>query len=269
MKQEIEERERVENTLKESEAMMRIILDSSPDAITVTDTEANIIDCNQTNLDMLDYASKKEIIGRSAFDLISKKQHARAKTNLKRTLERGAVKNIEYIIVKKDGKEFPGEISASIVHDAEGKLAGFVAITKDITVRKEAENALRQSEKELRAQKVALEQKNIATNVNLVLSPILERLRRNSSYANHVAYLDHHMKNLTSSYGRKITEKSLNLSPREVEISDMIKAGLKSKDISRLLNISRQTVEKHRKNIRRKLGIVNKPINLTSYLREL
>jgi len=81
--------------------------------------------------------------------------------------------------------------------------------------------------------------------------------------------LQYHLEELTSSFGRKITEKSVRLTPREIEICNMVKGGLASKEISNLLNISCQTVEKHRKNIRHKLGISNKDINLTSFLQKL
>ncbi len=57
--------------------------------------------------------------------------------------------------------------------------------------------------------------------------------------------------------------------PREIEICNMVKAGLRSKEISSLLNVSPQTVEKHRKNIRRKLKLTNKSTNLASFLHRL
>jgi len=80
--------------------------------------------------------------------------------------------------------------------------------------------------------------------------------------------IKYHLGKLTSSFGSKITKKSFNLTPREIEVSNLVKGGLTSKDISNLLNISYRTIEKHRRNIRQKLGISNKRINLTSFLRE-
>jgi len=238
---------------------------------------------------MLDYESKDELLGKSAFDLIIEKDQDRALKNLERTMEAGIVKNIEYMHVKKDGIEFPAEMSASIVQDASGKLAGFVAITKDISVRKKAEEALIMSEAELRKQKLALEDKNIAlreiiaqieiekrkiredidTNVEVVLAPILDTLRSNEANHIYVNLLQHHLNGLTSSFGNKISDKNVNLTPREIEICNMIKGAMTSKDISKMLNISCQTVERHRKNIRHKLGIVNRRVNLTSYLRKM
>jgi len=157
-----------------------------------------------------------------------------------------------------------------------------------IAERMNAEKALLESEAKLQKQKSALEQKNIAlgeviaqievekrrikddieTNVNIVVSPILEKLKKEKASAKYVYMLKYHLGRLTSSFGSKITKKSLRLTPREIEVCNLVKGGLTSKDISNLLNISYRTIEKHRKNIRQKLGISNKRINLTSFLRE-
>ena len=81
--------------------------------------------------------------------------------------------------------------------------------------------------------------------------------------------LRHHLTELVTSFGRKITEKELRLTPREVEICSLIKSGLDSKEIADVLSISRQTVFKHRDRIRRKLKLDNSGINLTTYLQSL
>jgi len=133
-------------TLKLEDEILRSILASSPDAITVSDLNGNIVECNQATLDLHGYSSKTEVIGKNALDLIAKKDYSRALENLKKTLAQGSVKNIEYTFVAKDGREFPAELSASVVRDSSGKPINFVAITKDITERKGMEEALRESE---------------------------------------------------------------------------------------------------------------------------
>jgi len=285
------ERKVEERTAELTKAMekLRSILDSSPDSVTVTDADAIIVDCNQATLDNLGYANKEELVGKSALETIAEKDHDRAMKNLNITAEKGAVHNIEYEIVRKDGRKFPANISASVIKDAFGEMRGFVAIAKDITERKLAERALRDSEAKLIEQKLALEQKNIAlreiiaqieiekrkikddieTNASTVLSPILEKLRGDKSTQKYIELLRHHIEKLTSSFGGKLRDASVNLTSREIEICNMIKGGLSNKDISHLLNISHQTVEGHRKNIRKKLGLTNKQINLTAYLRGL
>ena len=69
--------------------------------------------------------------------------------NLKKTLEQGPVRNIEYTFLTKDGHKFSAELSASVVKDTSGNPIGFVAITKDITERKRMEEELQRYSKHL------------------------------------------------------------------------------------------------------------------------
>ena len=166
---------------------------------------------------------------------------------------------------------------------------GAVITSQDITERKEVAESLKASQSELQKQKLALEQKTIAlkevigeieeekniirdditTHVNEVLLPILERLKLKETSNKYIDLLRHHLEKLISSFGRKITTKSVNLTPREIQICTMVESGLTNKEISMLLSISCHTVEKHRNNIRNKFGITNKNINLSSFLQQL
>ena len=142
---DITERKRVEEVLRQSEAKLRSILESSPNAITVSDLNGNIVDCNQLTVEMHGYPAREELFGIPAIALIAEKDHEKASKNLEETLTQGEVNNIEYTFKRKDGGEFPGEISASVIRDSSGNPAGFVAISRDITKRKQAEKELRQA----------------------------------------------------------------------------------------------------------------------------
>jgi len=144
------ERKQAEEALGESEEKLQNILSSSPSAITVTDLKGNIIECNQVTLDMHGFSVKEELIGKSAFDLIAPKDRQGAAANLKKTLDQGSVKNLEYTFLTKDGRQFPGGLSASVVRDSSGKPTFFVAITRDITERKRAESLIREQNKRLK-----------------------------------------------------------------------------------------------------------------------
>jgi DNA-binding NarL/FixJ family response regulator len=109
----------------------------------------------------------------------------------------------------------------------------------------------------------------VVSNVNTLLVPVLERMRRQKTYSRkYIDLVEQNLKGLASGFGLKISQESLRLSPREVEICNMIKSGFKTKEISGSLNISQQTVDRHRNNIRKKLGIVKKEINLVSFLQK-
>ena len=190
-----------------------------------------------------------------------------------------------YGILEKRVKERTTELTTSIKK-----------MKEEIRERRKAEKELRKSEEKLRRsqaklkkQALALEQKNIAlreiiaqieiekrkikedvsSNVDTVFAPIIDGLKRENASPEYIKLLEHHLEGLASSFGSRVKEDRTNLTPREIEICSLIRGGLTSKDISRLINISSQTVERHRKNIRRKFGLSNRKINLTSFLREL
>lgn len=140
--EDITERKLSEEALKESEEKCRKILSSSPDAITVTDLDGKIVECNQATLDIHGFSMKEELIARNAFELIASKDHERASENLKKTLEQGYIGNLEYTFLTKDGREFPAELSVSLIRDTIGNPMLFVGITKDITQRKVTEEEL-------------------------------------------------------------------------------------------------------------------------------
>lgn len=136
------EKHRAEEALTESEEMLRKVFTASPVGITVTDLDGNIIECNKAMLDVHGYSSKDEVIGRSVFTLIAKRDIDRVKEDMKKTSKQGSVENIEYTFLNKDDLEFSVEFYASVIRDVAGNPTAFVTITKDITERKEAEYEL-------------------------------------------------------------------------------------------------------------------------------
>ena len=109
---------------------------------------------------------------------------------------------------------------------------------------------------------------NVVANVENLLMPILQKLELKGDSYHYVQLLKNNLKELTSSFGAKLSVKNSNLTPKEIEICNMIRNGITNKEISTLLNISQRTTEKHRTNIRRKLS-VNKDHNLLTFLRTL
>jgi DNA-binding CsgD family transcriptional regulator len=106
-------------------------------------------------------------------------------------------------------------------------------------------------------------------NVERIIYPLLERLNSENGATTYINLIRNQLENITSSYGKNITKMNYKLTPREIELCNMIKSGLSSKDISKVSNISIKTVDKHRRNIRQKLDISNRKVNLTSLLRDL
>ncbi|HVO36951.1 MAG TPA: PAS domain S-box protein [Candidatus Acidoferrum sp.] len=147
---DITERRRAEEALRESEEKLRRTLESSPDAIILTDLEGNVIDCNQAALDMYGFSKREEVIGKAGLQFISARDYEKAMESMKTILEKGSARNIEYTLSSKDGKEFLADVSASVIRDASGEPKYLVAITRDITQRKQMEEALKESEEKHR-----------------------------------------------------------------------------------------------------------------------
>jgi len=146
---DISDRRAAETALQQSKAKLESIFESSPDAITVTDLDLRIEDCNPAMLRMFALPSKDRILGTSTFDFIARQDHERARETVAQVQHDGSVQNIAMTLVRRDGSEFPSEISASLMRQASGQPLGIVIITSDITDRKQAEDARRESERKL------------------------------------------------------------------------------------------------------------------------
>jgi two-component system sporulation sensor kinase A len=144
LEQKVEQRT---GDLRKSQEKLRSIFDASPDAIMVTDLSGKIIDCSQAALEIIGCEKREDMIGRSVFEFIAKKDHERAMENIKNRMERGSIKSIEYTCLTNNKREFPAEISASVIRDALGNPVALVGILKDITERKRMEQQLLTTER--------------------------------------------------------------------------------------------------------------------------
>jgi len=132
---------------------------------------------------------------------------------------------------------------------------------------KEKNIALREVMNQLREEKTSLE-KRVLANVENLLLPLVKKMEDRGSDLDieYLQLLEENIAQLTSSFGTKICRLNQRLTPRENEICNMIRTGLSSKEIAKMLNLSYRSVETYRNHIRKKLDITNKKINLTSYL---
>jgi PAS domain S-box-containing protein len=148
---DVSERRRAEEALRESTARLRSVFDSSPLAITVMDLDWNITDCSRAALDTYGFASKREALGRAAFEFVAEKDRDHARTKMAELPEGGAVQGMSFTLVRKDGAEFPAELSVSLMRDRKGRALGLVGISTDITERKKAERDRLDYQRKLRS----------------------------------------------------------------------------------------------------------------------
>jgi len=177
----------------------------------------------------------------------------------------------------------------------EKKYSRVLVSVVDVTERKLAEDALKnindELEKRIMERTLELEQKNLAlkeilaqieiekkqigdsiiVNSEKLLLPLIKKLRKKEvgKQDKIICLLEENIKNLTSDFGGKLSRNLIIMSPKEIEICNLIQNGFDTKEISSFLTISSKTVETHRRNIRVKLGIAGQKINLTSYLNSI
>lgn len=174
-------------------------------------------------------------------------------------------------------------------HVENGRVRYIWGTSLDVTKLFELRQALRQSKQELVEQARALEEKNaalreliahieldkkdlkdrITANIEQVLLPSLEKIQVSNSRDTFIEQHRRALEDLTSSFGRRIADSRMKLTPREVEVCNFVKSGLISKEIAGLLKIAVHTVEKHRRTARNKLDLANKGINLRTYLNSI
>ncbi|MFC1919619.1 PAS domain S-box protein [Chloroflexota bacterium] len=144
--------------MQKSEERLRVILESIPQGVTVTDLEAKILQVNPTVCSMQGYDVEQELIGHKAFELIAEEDHPKAMHYMQKTLETGYSGTIEFTLIRKNGSTFPAALSAASLKDTSGESVGFVAVTDDITQQKRAEDDLKTSQEQLRSLSEHLQQ---------------------------------------------------------------------------------------------------------------
>ncbi|MFH1700717.1 MAG: PAS domain S-box protein [Candidatus Zixiibacteriota bacterium] len=206
--------------------------------------------------------------------------------------------NIDHRIVRPDGEVLWIQAQADLIYDEDGTAETLLGTAVDITERKMAADALKESEEKLRAyneelrvEKQALYQKNIAlkevleqieagkeqlasqikSNVERVIMPIINGLsnKQPGDMSGYINLLRSNLLDITSPFIGHLESEFSKLPSRQIEICNMVKSGMSCKEIASSLNISVQTVLKQRTLIRKKLGISNKKINLASYLQSI
>ena len=105
----------------------------------------------------------------------------------------------------------------------------------------------------------------LSNQVKAHMLPALEQVAKSDSAEirdGYISLIEEHLTGLTEEGAADCDPELLRLSPREFRVCQLIQMGQSGKEISRALSISFETLQTHRKNIRRKLSLRGKSISL-------
>lgn len=161
-----------EDISKVGNLIYHAIMETSPDSVAVTDLLGNYIFANKQTAVLHGYDSPDEFIGKSAFSFFSISELPKATKHMRLTRAEGFSKNIEFNLQRKDGSNFPAELSAALIKNEIGIPVAFIAITRDITERKRSEVQLSEMNERLRLQLVEIEKLQAILHEQAIQDPL-------------------------------------------------------------------------------------------------
>jgi DNA-binding CsgD family transcriptional regulator len=196
---------------------------------------------------------------------------------------------------RKGGENIYVEVNPRLINK-DGMTVGILVIIRDISTRKREEELLRrhteQLDKLLKERTLNLEELNAALKVMLkqveeikaeiqdkitfniteFVMPYLEKLKKTHLEEIQRTYLnglEDNLKDIVSPFQHGMSANYIKLTPTEVQVTNLVKQGKTTKEISDTLFMSPRTIETHRYNIRSKLGLKSRKLNLRTHLLSL
>jgi PAS domain S-box-containing protein len=144
------ENRRTEELLREREELYRTLIETSPAAIVLFDTDSRILMINQQAAALFGFENREDVFGESVFNYIVPEDRQRAREGIAKLSPKGE-KNKYYNCLKKDGSHFIGSLSSSIIGDADGKPKLYIGMIIDVTEQWTSEERIRKAAEEWRA----------------------------------------------------------------------------------------------------------------------
>lgn len=280
----------VERELRLAKEFSDNLIETAHAIVVTLDLDAKITRFNQAAERLTGY-TKDEVIGQDWIDVFIP---SAIRDEVRRVFadvvqSGGEISSHENPIVSKDGVERIINWSNNIIRGDNGSPIGVLSVGVDVTQRVRADDELRSAKKRLQQESEALSQKNIALShilehiekdrenfrdelsgtIENLLMPFLKKLRAGDGCLSDrdIEHLEDVLKSILGKEVDVFQRNLTHLSGRELQVAEMIRNGLSSKEIATRLDVSPETVHKHRESIRRKLQMTRSSVNLTAFLK--
>ena len=147
--EDITARTLAQDALRASEEKYRGVVDASPDAVVLADLNGRVLFASRQTWGLLGLADSDEMVGRSVFDCVIESDRERLAQNMSNLVEVGMRRSTEYASLGPDGTTVPVEVSSVMIRGAAGQPKAVMAVIRDITERKRAEEAIHRERRTL------------------------------------------------------------------------------------------------------------------------
>ena len=143
LERDVAERKRVEEERAKEQTLLRTLIDNLPDLIYVKDTESRYVLSNSAHAAFLGVASPEAVVGKTVFDLFSPELAKQSRADDQTVMQSGQplVNREERAIAQSTGRPVWNLTTKVPLCDDTGKIVGLLGIARDITARKQAEEA--------------------------------------------------------------------------------------------------------------------------------
>jgi len=146
---DLRESEKTTRYLEESEKRFKLMFENAPLSYQSLDSNTHLINVNPAWLETMGY-KWEEVIGHCFSEFMTPESALLIKTRFAKFLAEGAIHDYQFDMIQKDGTVFTVSYDGKIGYDELGHFKQTHCIFEDITKRKQAENALHESEKRYR-----------------------------------------------------------------------------------------------------------------------
>lgn len=250
-----------------------------------TDIQGNFTYCSPSCKALYGY-EPRELLGRNLIETFIPQEDREAQRKIMEEirLSKKARNSLRRRAMQKNGAVIPIETTFMPVL-AEKTVVGFRGLSRDLRAIQELELHLEHKTRELTEVNNALSlllhqgaelraehERRIHDNLQRLVLPYLEKIQERCKDQELQLYLRVAVANLekiTSTFNVALSARLGGLTPRELEVAELIKQGRSTKQVATILDLSSRTVEFYRDKLRIKLGIKSKKTNLRSYLSSL